>query len=55
MRNFSEKKLFSLKYTNIDKVKIFHVLHDKVALLTRRRSEREQEIVTKGFLESFGP
>ena len=27
-------------YTNIDKVKMFHVLHNKVALLTRRRSER---------------
>ena len=30
-----------LQYTNIDKVKIFCVLHDKVALLRRRYSERE--------------
>ena len=36
MRNFSEES-----YTNISKVKIFSkVLHDKVALLTRRCSER---------------
>ena len=36
------KKLFALCYidTDIDKVKIFCVLHDKVALLTRRCSER---------------
>ena len=35
------KKVFVvLQYTKVDKVKIFCVLHDKVALLTRRRSER---------------
>ena len=36
------KKLFVLYYTDtdIDKVKIFCVLHNKVALLTRRCSER---------------
>ena len=28
-------------YTNIDKVEIFHILRDKVALLTLRRSEWE--------------
>ena len=33
------KKLFVLQYTNIEKVKIFCVIHDKVALLTRRCSE----------------
>ena len=33
------KKPFVLKYTNIEKVDIF-ILHDKVALLMRRRSER---------------
>ena len=38
----SQKKSYLyLSYTNIDKVKIFCVLHDKVALLTRRYSERE--------------
>ena len=36
------KKLFVLQYIsiNIDQVKIFCVLHDKVALLTRRCSEQ---------------
>ena len=34
------KEVLVLWYTNIDKVTIFCVLHDKVALLTRRRSER---------------
>ena len=33
------KKLFVLQYTNIDNVKIFCVIHDKVVLLTRRCSE----------------
>ena len=27
-------------YTNIDKVEVFHILHNKAALLTRRHSER---------------
>ena len=34
------KEVLVLWYTNIDKVTIFCVLHDKVALLTRRRSGR---------------
>ena len=57
MRNFSEKKLFvlysySILSTNIDIVKIFSVLHNKVTLLTRDVLSREQEIVTnKEFLE----
>ena len=33
------KELFVLWYTNIDKVKIFCVIHNKVTLLTRRCSE----------------
>ena len=33
------KKLFVLQYTNIGRVKIFYVLHHKVALLARRCSE----------------
>ena len=33
------KKLFILEYTNIEKVKIFCVLHYKIALLTSRCSE----------------
>ena len=33
-----QKKAFC--NTNIEKVEILHVLHDKVALLIRRRSER---------------
>ena len=44
------KKLFVLYYTNIEKVGMFHVLHDGVALLMRSRW-----IVTKEFLERFGP
>ena len=28
-------------HTNIDKVEMFYILHNKVALLTRRYSERE--------------
>ena len=36
----SEKKLFDLYYTNIDTFEIFHALHNRVALLTRRYSER---------------
>ena len=37
-------------------VKVFFVLHDKVAILTRRRSERRtRNIVTKEFLERFQP
>ena len=48
------KKVFVLSHTNIDKVKIFYVLHDQVALLTRRCSElgtrnRHQRIVKKIF------
>ena len=56
-----KQKLFSLHsaiYTNIDKLEIILVLHDKVALLTRRRCEygtRNCEIVSKDFLERFGP
>ena len=39
----SQKKSYLyLYYTNINKVKAFCVLHDKVALLTRRYSERER-------------
>lgn len=34
-----EPKQNSLFYTNIDKAEIFHVVHGKVALLTRKRSE----------------
>ena len=34
------KKLCVLQCTNIEKVEIFHVLHHKVALPMRRRSEQ---------------
>ena len=34
------KKAFVLQHTDIEKVEIFHVLHNKVALLLRRRSKR---------------
>ena len=48
--------LFILEYTNVKIVEMFHVLHNKVALLMRRHSERgEQEILFKEFLERFGP
>ena len=52
------KKLFalysySILSTNIYIVKIFCVLHNKVALLTRDVMSGEQEIVTKEFLERF--
>ena len=33
------RKLFLLQYTNIDKIKVFCVLHDKVVPLTRRYPE----------------
>ena len=44
---------YSILSTNIDIVKIFCVLHNKVALLTRDVLSGEQEIVTKEFLERF--
>ena len=42
MRSFTEKKLYYSipTNTNIDKVEVFHVLHDNVAVLMGRRSER---------------
>ena len=52
----SQKKLFMLEYTNVKIVEMFHVSHNKVALLMRRHSVHgEQEIVSKEFLERFGP
>ena len=42
---------YSILSTNIDMVKIFSVLHNKAALLARDVLSREQEIVTKEFLE----
>ena len=52
------KKLFvlcsySILSANIDIVKIFCVLHNKVALLTRDVLSGKQEVVTKEFLERF--
>ena len=44
---------YSILSTNIDIVKLFCVLHNKVALLTRDVLSREQEIVTKEFIERF--
>ena len=44
---------YSILSTNIDIVKLFFVLHNKVALLTRDVLSREQEIVTKEFIERF--
>ena len=38
---------YSILSTNIDIVKIFCVLHNKVALLTRDVLSKEQEIITK--------
>ena len=42
---------YSILSTNIDMVKIVSVLHNKAALLARDVLSREQEIVTKEFLE----
>ena len=47
------KNLFVLQYTNIEKVEIFDVLHDKVVLLMRGRFKRGTRNVTKEFLERF--
>ena len=44
---------YSIGSTNIDIVKIFFVLHNKAALLTRDVLSWEQSIVTKEFLERF--
>ena len=35
--------------TNIDKVEIFRVLHEKISLLTRRRSEQNMKSFAKNF------
>ena len=52
--NFLEKIYLYYTYSNIDKVKIFCVLHDKIALLTRRCSESsEEQEITQEFLERF--
>ena len=42
VKNFSQKNYLycSNKASNTENVEIFHGLHDKVALLMRRRSER---------------
>ena len=66
MRNFSEKSYvnvstdysitiysYTILSTNIDIVKLFCVLHNKLALLTGDVLSREKEIVTKEFLERF--
>ena len=52
VREKLRKTLFVLQYINIDKVKIFCVIHDKVVLLTRRCSEWKSspKNVWKGFL-----
>ena len=51
----TQKKVIYLyynMYTNIDKVEMLHVLHNKVALLKRGDVlSGKQEIVTKEFLE----
>ena len=44
----SDKKLFVLYHTNIDKVEVFCVLHDKVSLPTRcleRGTGNRQQII----------
>ena len=52
--NFLEKIYLYYTYSNIDKVKIFCVLHDKIALLTRQCSESsEEQEITQEFLERF--
>ena len=66
MRNFSDKSYvnvstdysitiysYTILSTNIDIVKLFCVLHNKLALLTGDVLSREKEIVTKEFLERF--
>ena len=66
MRNFSEKSYvnvstdysitiysYTILSTNTDIVKLFCVLHNKLALLTGDVLSREKEIVTKEFLERF--
>ena len=66
MRNFSEKSYvnvstdysitiysYTILSTNTDIVKLFCVLHNKLAPLTGDVLSREKEIVTKEFLERF--
>ena len=49
----TSKNIFTYKTNNIEKVEIFHVLHNEVALLMRRRyMSGEQEMATENFLES---
>ena len=50
-RETFQKKAFC--NSNIEKVEILHVLHDKVALLMRRRSERRGTKNCHQFLERF--
>ena len=48
--------LYYSKTSNIENVKIFHGLHDKVALMMRIRSERgTRNGHQRFFLERFGP
>ena len=48
--------MYYSKASNTENVKIFHGLHDKVALMMRRRSERgTRNRHQKIFLERFGP
>ena len=42
-------------YTNIDKVEMFYVLHNKVALLTRRHSEWGTRNRHQTIFRKFGP
>ena len=52
-RETSQKKAFC--NSNIEKVEILHVLHNKIALEWGNILSGEQEIVTKKVLERFGP
>ena len=45
---------YTEQYTNIEEVEIFYASYDVVLLLTKRRFEMEQKIVSKDFLEWFG-
>ena len=47
--------LYYSRTSNIEKVEIFYVLHDKVALLMKRRYKRGTRNCHHKFLKRFGP
>ena len=57
VRNFSGKSYLYYNFPNINNAEIFYALHDKVALLTRRRSELGKrnchQIIVRNVLTMF--